>query len=79
MTIEAKPGLWGVVRRAAGDDNPDCSCGCRWARWLKGALGNDWCVCANPLSPRVGLLMFEHQAGRGCFEREGKHSGGAEG
>ena len=84
---DPKPGLWGVVRRlptdysdfggdvvrwADGDNYPDCSSGCRWARWLKGALGSDWCVCANPASPRAGLLTFEHQAGRGCFEAKGK-------
>lgn len=46
----------------------DCSAGCRWARKLKGELGCDWVVCANPTSPRAGLLTFEHQAGRGCYE-----------
>lgn len=47
---------------------PDCSCGCRWARWLAGALGGDWCICARPDGPRFGLLTCEHQAGAGCFE-----------
>lgn len=46
----------------------DCSCGCRWAEWLKGAIGEDWCVCTNPASPRAGMLTFEHMAGHGCFE-----------
>lgn len=48
---------------------PDCSMGCRWAAWLRGDLGLDWCVCAKPDAPRAGLLTFEHQAGYGCFER----------
>ncbi len=48
---------------------PDCSMGCKWAAWLQGRLGNDWCVCAKPGGPRQGLLTFEHQAGFGCFER----------
>ncbi len=30
---------------------------------LAGDLGMDWGVCANPRSPRAGLLTFEHQ---GC-------------
>lgn len=46
---------------------PDCSCGCKWARWLEdlpeASLGADWCVCTNPRSHRCGLLTFEHQ---GC-------------
>ena len=48
---------------------PDCSCGCRFARWLEGDLGADWCACTNPESHRCGLLTFEHQ---GCqaFEPE---------
>lgn len=41
---------------------PDCSCGCKWFLKLQ-ALPMDWGVCANPLSPRCGLLTFEHQ---GC-------------
>lgn len=57
-----------IVRWEDGDSYPDCSMGCRWASWLKGSLGNDWCVCGNPNSPRAGFLTFEHQAGRGCFE-----------
>ena len=58
----------GSVRRwETGENYPDCSWGCRWALWQKGQLGNDWCVCVNPASPRKGLLTFEHQAGYGCF------------
>jgi hypothetical protein len=60
-----------VVRWEDEDaDYPDCSCGCKWAAWLSGELGFDWCVCTNPGSPRVGLLTFEHQAGKDCFESD---------
>jgi hypothetical protein len=47
----------------------DCSCGCKWYHVLAGRLGSDWGICANPVSPRSGLLTFEHQ---GCpeFERD---------
>lgn len=47
----------------------DCSCGCRHYVLLEGKEGADWGVCANPRSPRAGLLTFEHQ---GCefFESE---------
>lgn len=53
---------------------PDCSTGCRFARWLEGDLGADWCVCTNPKSHRCGLLTFEHQ---GCqrFEPEEEDHG----
>ncbi len=53
-------------RRPSG---PDCSFGCRHFLKLPGQLGYDWGVCANPRSPRSGLLTFEHQ---GCefFEME---------
>jgi hypothetical protein len=44
-------------------DDADCSCGCRWWVPLAGKLAYDWGVCTNPVSPRVGLLTFEHQ---GC-------------
>lgn len=60
-----------VVRWA--DDNasyPDCSCGCRWAEWLKDELGSDWCVCTKSEAPRAGLLTFEHMAGYDCFEAD---------
>jgi hypothetical protein len=43
---------------------PDCSCGCRYAKWLEDEkLSADWLVCTNPRSHRCGLLTFEHQ---GC-------------
>lgn len=56
---------WGEVEQWAEPSRPcgDCSSGCKWARWLEGSLGGDWCVCANPRSHRAGLLTFEHQ---GC-------------
>ncbi len=61
---------WGTVERWATDAAyPDCSSGCRHARWLEGDLGGDWCVCTNPASHRVGLLTFEHQ---GCQVYEGE-------
>ena len=28
----------------------------------------DWGVCSKLGAPRAGLLTFEHQTGRGCFE-----------
>jgi Protein of unknown function (DUF2384) len=68
-----------IVKRLPSDFEPygerarpeitdsDCSCGCRWFLPLAGALGRDWGVCANPRSPRGGLLTFEHQ---GCREFE---------
>lgn len=46
---------------------PDCSCGCKHFLKLPGKLGMDWGVCANPDSPRTGLLTFEHQ---GCEQFE---------
>jgi|ERR1035437_8744893 hypothetical protein len=50
-------------------DLGDCSCGCRWYHLLAGKRGSDWGVCADPASPRSGLLTFEH---RGCpqFQRD---------
>ena len=56
---------WGKTERWKDPKKayPDCSSGCRFARWLEGDLGADWCVCTNPKSHRVGLLTFEHQ---GC-------------
>jgi hypothetical protein len=47
---------------------PDCSCGCRFACYLEGS--GDWLVCANPASPRAGLLTWEHQAGYRCYAPE---------
>jgi hypothetical protein len=60
---------FGTVERWADpkQEYPDCSCGCRWARWLDGDLGLDWCVCTNPDSHRCGLLTFEHQ---GCQQAD---------
>ncbi len=62
---------WGQTERWADPAKayPDCSGGCRFARWLESSLGADWCVCTNPASHRCGLLTFEHQ---GCeaFEPE---------
>lgn len=49
------------------DWGPDCSCSCKWFVPLDGALSADWGVCANPDSPRVALLTFEHQ---GCEKHE---------
>lgn len=46
---------------------PDCSCDCRHFLPLDGKMGNDYGVCANPKSPRAGLLTFEHQ---GCYNWE---------
>ena len=57
-----------VERWADGNDYPDCSCGCKYFLPLDGELAYDWGVCGKPGAPRAGLLAFEHQAGRGCFE-----------
>jgi hypothetical protein len=65
-------GLWNVCLTRPTDFEPyghrvredaDCSCGCRYFVPLAEPFGADWGVCANPLSPRAGLLTFEHQ---GC-------------
>ena len=53
-----------IERWKDGDDYPDCSSGCK--HWLE--LDNDWGVCNNVDGPRAGLLTWEHQAGKGCFE-----------
>jgi len=45
----------------------DCSTGCKWFAPLHGRLGDDWGVCTNRASHRVGLLTFEHQ---GCLQFE---------
>jgi hypothetical protein len=45
----------------------DCSCGCRHFLKLAGDVGEEWGVCANPVSERAGLLTYEHQ---GCPEFE---------
>jgi hypothetical protein len=46
---------------------PDCSCGCLHFLKLPGKLGLDWGVCIHLVSPRAGLLTFEHQ---GCEQFE---------
>ncbi len=58
---------WGEVHRWEGAWNgcdPDCSTSCKF--WWN--HGGDWGTCCNPASPRHGLLTFEHQAGRGCYQ-----------
>jgi len=65
---------WGDDDREVGEFfGDDCSCGCRFARWLEDLgeehLSRDWCVCTNPKSHRCGLLTFEHQGCR-AFEME---------
>ena len=52
----------------ANEEYPDCSSGCKWFAKLDGDLGMDWGACLNRKSPRKGLLTFEHQAGKECFE-----------
>ena len=54
-------------RRSRQMGGPDCSGGCTWYHTLIGAARRDWGVCANPSSPRSGLLTFEHQ---GCEQFE---------
>lgn len=77
MTTRKDP-LWSVVKvlptdyAGYGGEVPeaektdDCSCGCRWAAYLEES--GDWLVCTKPGAPRFGLLTFEHQGGKGCFE-----------
>jgi hypothetical protein len=67
--------LWRVAKRLPSDFQPygkrkrsdlspgDCSSNCRWFHKVAGMRGLDWGVCANPKSPRAGLLTFEHM---GC-------------
>ena len=75
---DSHEGMWAVCRKLPSDfepygererDGPDCSGGCRFFVPLHGDLAFDWGICANPKSPRAGLLTFEHQ---GCakFEAE---------
>ena len=71
--------LWAVAKKLPTDFEPygkrqrsdvspgDCSCNCRWFHKVAGMQGLDWGVCANPKSPRAGLLTFEHM---GCPEYE---------
>lgn len=62
----------GQIKRWENSDEsyPDCSCGCKYFIALKETLGNDWGICANPKSPRAGLLTWEHMAGYKCFEEQ---------
>ena len=59
-----------IERWADGDDYPDCSCGCKYFLPLDGELAYDWGVCGKLGAPRAGLLTWEHQAGRDCYEME---------
>ena len=54
---------WGRRKR----NGNDCSVHCRWYHILAGMRGEDWGICANPKSPRAGLLTFEHM---GCPQYE---------
>ena len=67
--------LWRIAKQLPSDFEPwgkrpdsergaDCSCGCKWFLPCE-KVGADWGVCANPKSPRAGLLTFEHM---GCKE-----------
>ena len=49
------------------EDRPDCST-CRWFAELFHARP-DWGSCANPESPRAGLLTYREQ---GCWEHESR-------
>jgi len=65
---------WGKVKRWENEkeDYPDCSMGCKHFKPLynaKTTVDCDFGVCTNSKSPRCGLLTFEHQAGKGCFEK----------
>ena len=44
--------------------DPQCG-GCRFYMPIEGASGADWGACGNPLSDRVGTVVFEHH---GCPE-----------
>src|SRR6266540_2225572 len=64
--------LWQICRKLPSDfepygqrkrrDQPDCT-GCRWFQPLLRYGGLNWGTCANPDSPRAGLLTFREQ---GC-------------
>jgi hypothetical protein len=71
-TLRADFTPWGERDRDKCECWADCSCGCLWFHTLAGRAGHDWGICANPDSPRVGLLTFEHQ---GCpaFEKDARH------
>ena len=45
-----------------------CREGCKHRRLLNYLSPAQFHVCLNPNSPRAGLLTFEDQGGRGCFE-----------
>ena len=54
-----------IVRWENEDEEyPDCSFGCTW--FTRTDL--DFGICKKPGGPREGLLTFEHQAGKDCFE-----------
>ena len=65
----------GMVERWADEtlDYPDCSSGCKYWRPLhdleRDSADGDWGVCLNKNSLRAGLLTWEHQTGRDCFEK----------
>jgi hypothetical protein len=59
-------------KRGDGETHPDCSCGCAYFLEVADKLGADWGVCLNPVSPRCGLLTFEHM---GCLYWDGKYRG----
>ena len=78
--FQSHEALWAVAKKLPTDFEPygkrkpsdgpiyeDCSCNCRWFHVLAGIRGQDWGVCANPKSPRAGLLTFEHM---GCPQYE---------
>jgi len=46
---------------------PDCATCCWFVRMISGAEWPDWGACANPESPRAGLLTFWEQ---GCWQHE---------
>lgn len=74
-TTDYKP--WGKVERWKDPEAnyPDCSCGCKHFKPLyneKTQIDCDYGVCTNPKSARCGLLTFEHQAGKDCFENDVK-------
>jgi hypothetical protein len=49
--------------RTATEAGADSSSGCKHFLKLSGKLGADSGVCANPASPRAGLLTFEQFEG----------------
>lgn len=64
----------GQVKRWSDPEKayPDCST-CKWFVSLSPEdareglhVSHDFGVCANPVSPRAGLLTWEHMAGEGC-------------